>query len=69
MIHKVDGSNLYVISAYGVWLPGTYDSERAARYAFRFDYETLKAARESAGWLQPITFDLLQQVRCTELGR
>lgn len=64
MIHKVN--DLYVISAYGVWLPGAYDSERAARYAFRFDYETLKAIRNKVG--QPITFEMLQNVRRAEVA-
>lgn len=59
MIHEVNGQ--FVISAYGVWLPGVYDSERAARYAFRFDYETLKATRDAVE--QPITFETLQKVR------
>lgn len=61
MIHNVNGT--YVISAYGVWLPGAYDSQRAARYAFRFDYETLKKVRDSAGPSRLITFDLLRKQR------
>lgn len=40
MIHEV--RDYYVISAYGSWLPGAYESERAARFAFRFSYEELQ---------------------------
>ena len=40
MIHKTkDGS--YVVSSRRIWLPGNYDSERAANYAFRFPDDVL----------------------------
>lgn len=45
MIHKTADS--YAISAYGSWRPGAYDSERAARYAFRFSDEALQKAQDS----------------------
>ena len=41
MIYPVE--NGYVISSHHVWLPGVYDTEKAARYAFRFPNETLEA--------------------------
>ena len=40
MIHKVEDH--YVISSRQVWLPGAYDTERAAKYAFRFPDEILR---------------------------
>ena len=46
VIHQLIGH--YVVSAYGVWLPGAYESERAARFAFRFSSEELQALQESA---------------------
>jgi len=43
----------YVVSSRRVWLPGVYESERAAKYATRFDELTLhglqKAANERGG--------------------
>jgi hypothetical protein len=46
VIHKLESSPGYVISSRQVWLPGIYDSERAARYAFRFDDPTLAALND-----------------------
>lgn len=44
MIYKVaDG---YVISSRDVWLPGVYDSEATARWAFQFSDETLQRLTE-----------------------
>ncbi len=59
MIHKLkDGS--FVISSHGSWLPGAYDTERAAKYAFRFtDYELSDLNAEPG----VITFKMLQQKR------
>lgn len=66
MIHYVNGH--YVISAYEVWVPGAYESERAARYAFRFTNEELTAAQDEAnaragGVGGVITFEQLRETR------
>lgn len=45
-IHQVDDE--WVISAYRVWRPGVYESDRAARYAQRFGDEELTAAQAAA---------------------
>lgn len=46
MIHAVDGG--FVISSRGTWRPGCYESERAARWAFQFQDETLCRLRDAA---------------------
>lgn len=46
MIHEVRGN--FVISSHGVWMPGSYESKRAARYAFRFRNEELKKLQDAA---------------------
>lgn len=66
MIHYVNGH--YLISAYEVWVPGAYESERAARYAFRFTNEELTAAQAAAnaragGVGGVITFEQLRETR------
>lgn len=66
MIRKVN--NGFVISSHGVWLPGCYDSERAAKYAFRFPDEDLQRlqgkvnARESDVSRRMISFEMLQEL-------
>jgi hypothetical protein len=35
--------NGYTISSGGSWLPGIYETEAAARYAFQFDNATLQS--------------------------
>lgn len=58
MIHKA--KDVYVISSYDVWRPGAYDSERAARYAFRFDDEELEALMKKK---QVITYEDLKEIK------
>jgi hypothetical protein len=36
----------FSISSHGCWLPGIYDSERTARYAFRFENAVLQRLSE-----------------------
>lgn len=44
-IHKVGES--YVIASQGFgWLPGAYDTERTAKYAFRFPVSVLQKLQE-----------------------
>lgn len=45
-IHKTEGG--YVISSHRVWMPGCYEDERTARYAFRFDDEVLQRLQDDA---------------------
>ena len=47
MIHPVEGG--FVISSYGVWRPGCYATERAARLAFRLPDEVLARLQAEAG--------------------
>jgi hypothetical protein len=66
MIYYVNGR--YVISAYQVGMPGAYESERAARYAFRFTNEELTAAQAEANARHGgpggiITFEQLQAMK------
>lgn len=46
MIYKSNGS--FVISTGKRSLPGSYESERAARYAFKFSYEILDKLQDKA---------------------
>jgi hypothetical protein len=72
MIHKLESSPGYVISSRQVWLPGIYDSERAARYAFRFDDLTLAGLNDRIchirGENRPITMDDLRDSRQADRG-
>jgi hypothetical protein len=52
MITKVDAADGYVISSHGMWLPGLYDSERTARYAFRFPDATLQRLQDEINHYQ-----------------
>lgn len=65
MIQEVDG--MFVISSHRVWLPGVYDSRRAARYAFRFKDSDLDALQQSVNPNGVITFEMLRQLRQTPL--
>ncbi len=62
-IHLGDDGT-YTISAGGMWLPGIYDSARAARYGFRVDDACLQQLADSRDTArQPITFDELRAAR------
>lgn len=66
MIYKVDLPNeppVYVISSGHVWIPGRYEDERAARYAFRFSNASLQALQDSVNPGGIITFAMLQALR------
>lgn len=45
MIYKVECG--YVISSGHRWLPGVFEDEKSARYAFQFPDEILKRLQES----------------------
>lgn len=53
----VDGC--WVISSRDQWLPGSYDTQRTARWAYRFDTATLRRLQERVNWTEqrPITRD------------
>lgn len=64
MIYPVDDG--FVISSGGVWLPGVYATERAARYAFRFsneDLERINVTRGAGDGYRPITVECLHEWR------
>ena len=50
----------FVISSHQVWIPGVYDSHRAANYAFRFPDEILQSLQDSVNPNGIITFEMLQ---------
>ncbi len=65
VIYQTDPDR-FVISSGGMWLPGVYATERAARYAFQFtDVELLElnATRSVGGTYQPITTESLRAWR------
>jgi len=45
MVHKLLG-NQFVISSGGAWLPGVYETEKAAHYAFQFDNTSLQKLQD-----------------------
>jgi len=61
MIQQVNGG--YVISSRHQWLPGQYADERAARYAFKFDYAVLQSLQDKVNPGGIITFEMLQTAR------
>lgn len=47
MIHKLDDGTC-VISACSIWLPGCYENERAAKFAFKVSDQDKAQLRDSA---------------------
>ena len=66
VIHKAQDGTC-TISSRGMWLPGIYDSERSARYAFRFGDEVLQSLADRVcrvdGENRAITMDDLRAAR------
>ena len=65
-IHRV--KNVFVISSHQVWMPGAYDTERTARYAFRFKDRELQQLQDEAnkrngGFDGVITMDDLKKLK------
>lgn len=60
MIHKVK-EGVFSISYRQMWLPGAYDSERTALYAFRFDYGLLQELQDSVNPGGVITLEMLKK--------
>lgn len=46
-IHKTS-DGVFVIASGGLWLPGAYEDERTARFAFRLPNETLSRLQRDA---------------------
>ena len=67
MIRKLESHPGYVISSRGMWLPGIYDSERTARYAFRFSDQELAGVNARVCHVdsenRPITMDDLRAAK------
>lgn len=68
-IHKVE--DCYVISSGHVWMPGSYEDERTARYAFRFEDGQLRKLQDEAnaragGYGGVITWGDLARARSQE---
>ena len=72
MIRKLESPPGYVISSHQMWLPGVYGSERAARYAFRFDNLTLTRLSDRicavTGENRLITMEDLREARVAARG-
>lgn len=62
MVYYVSESGRYVVSSGGTWIPGSYDSERAAKYACRFTDRELQSLQDELQG-RAITFEMLQQLR------
>lgn len=71
MIHLVPAGQRFSqpsfsISSRGIWLPGAYDTERAANYAFRFKDAQLTTLRDricNSGERRAITWEDLKVYR------
>lgn len=63
MIHKTDDGT-FVVSSKSSWIPGCFDSERAAKYAFRFTiFQLQKLQNEKNKTSGVITFKDLQELK------
>lgn len=66
-VHEVrEGEKiLYVISADGIWLPGCYESRRAALYAFHFCVDRQAQLRDEANATNDgvITLALMSRIK------
>jgi hypothetical protein len=58
-IHRIREGQ-YGISSHHCWRPGCFESERAAKYAFRFPDEILQRLQDSVNPSGVITFEMLQ---------
>lgn len=70
MIYQT-GPDSFVISSGGMWLPGVYATERAARWAFQFTDEELLELNSTRGigaGYQPITTESLRAWRRRDLN-
>jgi hypothetical protein len=63
VIYPVDGG--FVISSNGSWLPGSYATKEAARWAYQFSDEDLTAIQNRVNRKEqrPITTEDLREVR------
>jgi hypothetical protein len=71
MIHESTGPSgnvVFFISSNGCWMPGAYESVRAARYAFRLTEDERCELRDKVNRSEgnpPITFAMMQSLRKT----
>lgn len=73
MIYETDDSS-FVISSGGTWLPGSFATKKAARYAFQFRAEDLQSLQDEANKTREprnITMEDLQEWRkkCEREGK
>lgn len=66
MIHEIDGH--FVISSRDVWLPGAYETRRAANAAFRLDCAELQKLQDQANERAGGTGGLITEVDLSGLG-
>lgn len=59
-VTESEGKPAFVISSNEVWLPGSYESRKAANYAFRFSCGVLQKLQDSVNPGGTITFQMLQ---------
>lgn len=66
MIYRTDDGRYIVSSGRGrVWLPGIYEDQRAAQYAFSFYDHTLEKFSNKIGHDRTITYSMLKELRKT----
>lgn len=70
MIYKTideKGIERFGISSGGTWLEGSFGSERAAKYAYRFDCDDIRALQHKKNTTDnsPISFEDLQALKKT----
>lgn len=65
-VHRCD-NGAWVIASGGCWLPGVYEDEKTARYAFQFKDEVLAALMAKVR-PKPITMAMLKEAREGEGG-
>lgn len=69
-----DGATGYGISSHGCWMPGIYEDERTAWYAFEFGDEVLADLQDLVNAKEPdvekrlITYAMLEAARSSKSG-
>lgn len=68
-IQRVPDREHYQISSRGVWIPGIYENERTARYAYQFPDDQLQRLQDAVNEREPdwrnrfITMQMLKDER------
>ena len=71
MIHEIEteyGTIEYTVSSGGLWVPGVYDSKKAAKYALKFSDDVPRTLRDKVKaddsiMTKVITFDMLRGLK------